>query len=332
MERSPFMSRAWHRAWMDSAPPEEVQATEVLASQGVDGLHALLPVRLCRIEFRRIMVPVLTWAIGDVGCPDDLDVPAPPDADMSGFAAALDARPWLLIILNNLAPSAPNAERLRAALVDRGHTARRRPLWDCPELRLPSSWDSYLATLRANRRQVLRRKERALRQRHSVALTDYGEDRLDEGWAHLLALHERRWEGAGAFGDPRATRLQRQFAGEMARQQRLWLTTLDVDGRPVAAWYGFVWDDTVYFYQGGRDPRWERESVGFVLMSLMIQRAIQRGFRAFNFLRGNDPYKQQWTAARRMTEELVVFRSGWRGLGLRVLDSLGEMRRSIAHA
>jgi len=48
----------------------------------------------------------------------------------------------------------------------------------------------------------------------------------------------------------------------MAEQQRLWLTTLDLDGRPVAAWYGFASGDTVYFYQGGRDPRGSGESGG----------------------------------------------------------------------
>lgn len=326
---SPFMTWAWHRAWADCAPPAEVQATEVLVLPGGDGsVRALLPMRLCRMRFRRVTIPVLTWAIGDVACPDDLDIPARPDADMSVVAAALESRPWLVLLLSNAAPDAPQVARLSAALVARGHTARRRPLWSCPELALPASWEAYLAGLSANRRQVLRRKERVLRRCHSVALTDYGEDRLEEGWTHLLALHERRWNGGGgAFQDPRATRLQRQFAGEMARQQRLWLTTLDVDGTPAAVWYGFVSDQTVYFYQGGRDPRWERESVGLVLMSLMIQRAIQRGFRAFNFLRGDDAYKRQWTTTERMTEEVVVFRSGWKGRCLRALDALGEARR-----
>ena len=37
---SPFMSWAWHRAWADSAPPEEVEASRVLLLHGVDGsLH-----------------------------------------------------------------------------------------------------------------------------------------------------------------------------------------------------------------------------------------------------------------------------------------------------
>ena len=332
--RSPFMSWAWHRAWAESAPAAELRASEVLAVHAADGsLHSLLPMRLCRVKFHRVWVRALTWAIGDVGCPDELDVPALPEADLAALAAALEALPWQVVILSNLADGAPNAERLRAALGERGHTSRHSPLWTCPQLELPKSWDAYLASLSPNRRQILRRKERSLRREHVVALTDYDEGRLDEGWGHLMALHERRWDGpaggGGAFRDPRSERLQRHFAGEMARERRLWLTTLDVDGQPVAAWYGFTSDETVYFYQGGRDPRWERESVGLVLMGIMIQRAIERGYRAFNFLRGDDAYKRQWTQSPRKTHETVIFRSGWRGRWLRALDAVAELRARV---
>jgi CelD/BcsL family acetyltransferase involved in cellulose biosynthesis len=328
---SPFMSWAWHRAWADSAPSAELHASEVVALRGSDGaLLSLLPVRLCRVRFRRVWVRALTWAVGDVGCPDELDVLALPEADVGALAAALEDLPWQVVILSNLAEGAPNAERLCSAFAERGHASRQSPLWSCPQLDLPSSWDGYLASLSPNRRQVLRRKERSLRREHAVAITDYDEGRLDEGWGHLMALHEQRWDGAGggAFRDPRSERLQRRFAGEMARQKRLWLSTLDVDGLPAAAWYGFTSDDTVYFYQGGRDPQWERESVGLVLMGIMIQRAIDRGYRTFNFLRGDDGYKRQWTQSQRQTRETVIFRSGWGGLWLRALDAVAELRGS----
>jgi CelD/BcsL family acetyltransferase involved in cellulose biosynthesis len=331
LARSPFMSWAWHRAWMDCAPAAEVETTDVLALRGADeSLQALLPIRACRVQFRRVWVRALTWAIGDVGCPDALDVPASAHADWSTLATALDELPWQIVMLSNLAEHAPNAKQLCAALARRGHAVRSGPLWTCPRLELPLSWDAYLATLSANRRQILRRKERSLFRDHAAQLVDYDEDRLDEGWAHLLRLHAQRWDhaGGGAFRDPRSARMQREFAGRMAKRQQLWLTTLNVDGQPAAAWYGFTSADTVYFYQGGRDPRWERESVGFVLMGMMIRRAIERGYRAFDFLRGDDPYKQQWTTTRRKTTETVIFRSGWGSLWLRALDAAAAAVRA----
>lgn len=326
---SPFMTWAWHRAWADTASPAELQASEVLVVHATDGgLHSLVPIRVSPVRFRRVPVRALTWAIGDAGCPDELDVAALPETSWTPLAAAVEALPWDVVLLSNLSEGAQNAARLSAALAERGHTARQRPLWPCPELQLPASWDAYLGTLSSNRRQVLRRKERSLQRDHAAVLTMYDEDRLDEGWRHLLALHAQRWAdaGGGAFRDERSERLQRRFAVEMAREGRLWLATLDLDGRPAAAWYGFASGDTVYFYQGGRDPRWERESVGLVLMGMMIQRAIERGYRAFNFLRGDDPYKRQWTSSRRMAMETVIFRAGWKGRGLRALDAVAALR------
>jgi len=332
---SPFSSWSWHRAWAESAPAAEVDASDVFALHAADGsLSAVLPLRLSHVRFHRVSVRALTWAIGDVGCPDALDVPAVPDADWPALAAALEARPWQVIILSNLAEDARNADQLCAALAARGHVVRRSPQWRCPLLELPSSWDAYLATLGSNRRQILRRKERSLFRDHAARIVDYQGDRLDEGWSHLLRLHEQRWDGAGggAFRDSRAERLQRAFAGEMAKRHRLWLSTLDLDGQPAAAWYGFTSHDTVYFYQGGRDPRWKRENVGWVLMGMMIRRAIEQRYRMFDFLRGDDPYKKEWTRGWRTTTETIVYRRGWRGVWLRALDTAAALRQGRSTA
>src|SRR6266496_3707594 len=111
---SPFMSWAWHRAWLDSAPTEEVAASIALLLHGPAGsLDALLPIRLCRQRFHRMRVHAMTWAVGDVGCPDELDVPALPAADMSSLAEALQALPWKVLIFRNLAEGALHAERDR---------------------------------------------------------------------------------------------------------------------------------------------------------------------------------------------------------------------------
>src|SRR3989454_243218 len=126
--RSPFMSWEWHRAWADAAPTAEAAECSALLVRDADGsLQALLPIRPERVRFRRVPVRALTWAIGDVGCPDELDVAALPDADLSDLAAALDALPWRILILRNLAEQAPNAQRLGAALADRGDAVRARP-------------------------------------------------------------------------------------------------------------------------------------------------------------------------------------------------------------
>jgi CelD/BcsL family acetyltransferase involved in cellulose biosynthesis len=97
---------------------------------------------------------------------------------------------------------------------------------------------------------------------------------------------------------------------------------LDLDGVPAASWYGFSLGDTVYHYQCGRDPRWEQARVGSVLMGFIIRRVIERGYRRLDFLRGEEPYKTEWTQTARRCSEVVVFRTGWRGAAFRGLDRI----------
>ena len=327
---APFAGWAWHRAWLDSAPAEELRDTRTLVLRGAGGaLEAVLPLALRRVAFRRRPATALTWAIGDVGCPDHLDLLALPEADLDAVIPALTALPWDLLILGNLAGSAPNATRLAAGLARAGYAVRWNALWPCPYLDLPATWDEYLTSLSANRRQVLRRRERNLDRDFAVTVTDYDSDRLDEGWRHLVALHEQRWSAGGMFRDPRVEQLHRAFARELAQRGQLWLTTLNLGGEPAAAWYGFADHETVYFYQSGRDPRWEDQSVGVALMVKMIRRAIERGYRRFDFLRGDEAYKRQWTETEVVARELVAFRPSWGGRWLRGLDLAARLRARL---
>ena len=331
---SPFMSWAWHRAWADADPAAAAQReTLVLREEGGGDVKAILPLHSGPSRFHRVPVRALTWAIGDIGCPDHLDLLAARAADVTTLAPTLENLDWEILVLSNLASDgrgslvSPLCEALRA----RGHRVQRASLWTCPYLDLPGDWEKYLASVTARRRQALRYMERSLRRRHAVTITDYDGDRVAEGWSRLVALHERRWAadgGAGAFRDPRVDRLHRRFTAELSARGQLWLTSLDIDGEPAAAWYGFSCGDTVYFYQSGRDPKWERESVGQVLIAAMIRRAMERGFKRFDFLRGEDPYKRLWTTAARTTEEVTVFRRGWRGRWLRGVDALARGLRA----
>jgi CelD/BcsL family acetyltransferase involved in cellulose biosynthesis len=324
------MQWAWHQAWTQSASADEVMASFAIMLRGPgDCARGLLPLAIRPMRFRRAPVKALTWAAGSVGCPDHLDIPAPPDADLESTVPLLEALPWDVIILSGVAAEAVNVTRLCDAFVGRGYTVRRAVLDSCPYVDLPRSWDEYLASLSPTRRQTIRRKERKLMREHAVAVTDYGPHSLDEGWRRLCSLHEARWAGPGALGDPRLAPLVHHFSSDLAARGELWLTTLDLDGEPAAAWHGFAWRDTVYFYQGGRDPRRAAESVGLVLMGAMIRRAIERGYRRFDFLRGRDAYKLSWTSTERPIYEVVVFRPGWRGRWLRGLDLAGRARARL---
>jgi CelD/BcsL family acetyltransferase involved in cellulose biosynthesis len=155
-------------------------------------------------------------------------------------------------------------------------------------------WDDYLATRSANFRSQVRRKERRLLREHGLVyrLAD-DPDRLDGDMDVLFALHGRRWGGAGAF-DPLRQAFHRDFARVALTRGwlRLWLA--EVNGTPVAAWYGFRYGGSEWYYQSGRDPDWERSSVGLVLVAHSLRSAIEDGVSYYRLLRGGESYKDRF--------------------------------------
>jgi CelD/BcsL family acetyltransferase involved in cellulose biosynthesis len=157
-------------------------------------------------------------------------------------------------------------------------------------------WDGYLATRSSNFRSQVRRKERKLQREHGLAyrLCD-DQERLDGDLDALFELHDQRWgdEGSGAFDETRQA-FHRDFARVALERGWLRLWIAEIDGRPVAAWHGFRYAGAELYYQSGRDPEWERSSVGLVLMAHTLRSAIEDGMDSYRLLRGGEAYKERF--------------------------------------
>lgn len=316
---SPFSSWAWHDAWQAFAPREERDATFTITATGSEGnLTAILPLAKTMISHRRISAAALTWAVGDLGCPDHLDVLMSDAARADDIVDALEDAEWDMLRLDNIASDAVGAPRLVAALRERGFEADLRPQFICPYLEFPATWDEFYRAMCPNHRRAVQRHEKSALGDEPVAVTFYPSDQIEEGMDHLRRLHDARWEGNGAFDD-RLARMHQRFAASLGGDHSAWLTTIDIAGRPVSAWYGFNDATTLYYYQAGRDPS-RNDGIGTVHLALVMRRAIARGLRRFDFLRGNETYKSRWTNTQRWTQQLIAFRRSARGRMLWLAD------------
>ncbi|HEX2497047.1 MAG TPA: GNAT family N-acetyltransferase, partial [Gaiellaceae bacterium] len=99
---------------------------------------------------------------------------------------------------------------------------------------------------------------------------------------------------------------QREFAAIALERGWLRLLLLEVDGEPVGLDYGFFFQDAYFAYQGGRDPAWDRESVGFLLEVESIRRTLEEGGSEYRFLGGEEDYKYRYAAADPRLETVVV--------------------------
>lgn len=198
----------------------------------------------------------------------------------------------------------PMVPLLADALSTRGAAVEVRSTDACPFIRLPSTWDEYLAQLDGSKRYFARRTLHdveiwagpgglALRRAESPA-------DLARGWHILQELHEARWDGAGAFQSERFRRfhelvMSRLLRGDGGTLDLLWL---EVRGAPAAVLYNIVHQGHVHFYQSGRRrdvPKQVRPGIAAHLLA--IRRAIEQGYRTYDFLAPAHAYKQKLAPA-----------------------------------
>lgn len=215
---------------------------------------------------------------------------------------AAGAAPALAAAVDDLAGDLLVADRLsgrggRPALGEARLLARE----ESPVLETAGrTWEDYLAGRSGNFREQVRRRERKLAREHDLRfrLAD-SPDRLADDFDVLLELHRAHWRRVGARSDFAALHadFHREFATVALERGWLRLWLLEVDGVARAAWYGLRFGGVDSFYQAGRDPAWDRASVGFVLLSHSIREAFRDGMREYRFLRGGESYKYRFADA-----------------------------------
>jgi CelD/BcsL family acetyltransferase involved in cellulose biosynthesis len=222
----------------------------------------------------------------------------------------VDALRWDLIELGGVdAQDRPMADLVNALKIA-GSTVDRRPGLNCWRLELPTNWEDYVASLGKNLRREVRRLERELLNTDRVKLHSVTRlDDLSQAMEILVELHQRRrkmLDEAGCFASARFLAFYRDVVPELLRRGQVQFHWLELDGKPAAAEYQLVGHGIVYAYQAGVDPDVMEQQPGKLINLAVLRQAIERGDRAFDFLRGDEPYKARFGAQPRPTVEYRV--------------------------
>jgi CelD/BcsL family acetyltransferase involved in cellulose biosynthesis len=286
---------AWWRAYGAERP------LMITACRDADGrLRAVLPL------FAATGRPVRALRMLGTGPADQLGPICAPE-DRPAAAAALlrllDRRSsdWDVLLAERLAPGEGWPALLGGRVV---HTE------PSPSLAIDGAgFEDYLAARSRNFREQVRRRERKLFREHDARYRLADAASLDADLDSLFRLHDERWgdDGSGALAGDRQD-FHRDFAGRALERGWLRLWTLEVGERAVACWYGFRFGGVDWYYQSGRDPDWERASVGFVLLAHTVRMAFEDGMREYRFLRGGEDYKGRFAPADQGLETLALAR------------------------
>jgi tetratricopeptide (TPR) repeat protein len=217
---------------------------------------------------------------------------------------------WAKLHLDNLRMSAQRLRLFLQPLADDRFTIRGLSQINtadgidnsrCPYIDLPDSWDRYLAQLSSNTRQKLRRLLRKVEDSDEFRITEADASTVKRDIEILLEFWRVKWAARKQGRMPGLLRSNRLVFKNAFATGVLYLPVLWHRDQPLGALAFFV--DTVkrtmLFSMAGRDETSDVIPSGLVLHAYSLRRAIQQGFRTYDFLRGNEAYKYSFGADER---------------------------------
>jgi len=256
-----------------------------------------------------------------LAAPGDLEHAADAMADyLAGAGDPGHPMPWDAVDLRRLRCDDPAADALADAFgrreIAHGWTMSLEREDVCPVAALPDGGtiDDFLATLGKKERHEIRRKVRRAEAAGEIRLDDSGDPLADLD--AFIDLHQKRWGEAGLFPDTPGGQQSRTFFRRLfelfGADGPLCLAFLSVGGRRIAAGVSFETPDALLYYNAGVDPDARDLSPGVLMVERYVRRAIERGIRRMDFLRGDEPYKYEWGAVDEPIQRLLVRRTGIR--------------------
>ena len=168
----------------------------------------------------------------------------------------------------------------------------------CWSVALTGSFDQYWASRSKSLRQNVRRDRQKAESQGSLefAVTSKADP---EPLNALIGLHAARWQQRGEPGMIQANRsaaFLRDIAGQFAERDRLRIFYLRFNGEIAAVICGICYANTLFNYLTAFDPEHASLGLGRTLLYESVRYCFENGYKAWDFLRGDEPYKAWWDA------------------------------------
>ncbi len=256
------------------------------------------------------------WDLAQFGPSDYLDVVALPEfrEQVAGTLLAYLQRETLLdeMELENIPEGSLLLTTVVPKLQRQGRPYKLVQDHVCPRITLPSSLQEYLRGRSPKFRYQLSQTRRAATEQSlfSIEAVRSRED-LRHALPELIRLHQLRWNRIGypgIFADKQFQKFQEEVAERFLEKGWLWLKTLRMDGRCIAARLGFKFKDSMCDYLAGFDDRspGAKRRPGFALILSMMEDAIQSKMHTLDLLRGYETYKFDLTSEILNNWKLVI--------------------------
>src|SRR5215831_2608395 len=303
----PFLSWEWLSTWHKWFGQEK--HPYLLCARERGNLIALLPLCAEKRQSSRFSLRLkrISFMGESYGASDYLDILALPEFKQKSADVFIDylalPRSFDLLELEGITVDSCTLQSLtRRFANDSRFRYRIVPQHICPRMSLNVRWEDLLE--RSRRSDYFKRCMRRLNKIASFefrVISDVNE--IPAAHGRLLELHSGRWIDRGGSSAVK-TAEQKGFtfdvAAELARAGMTRFEEIWLEGECRASLFGFESGDCYYFFLSGFDQDWSKYSLGFTLLWLSIREAQRRGLKMYDFLRGGENYKFDWSDNLRM--------------------------------
>ena len=181
----------------------------------------------------------------------------------------------------------------------------------CTEVPLTGPFDQFWSRFSKDLRRNIRRYSERARQQGSLefkASENQSARDLDE----LIRLHTARWQKQGEPGMielNRSDAFLRDLTQQLSQIGLVRFFTLTFHEKPAALILSFPYNNRIFAYMTGFDPEFESLGVGRILLFEAMKHSQEHGYAAWDFLRGDEPYKLLWGAENKPRCRLTLHRT-----------------------
>lgn len=211
------------------------------------------------------------------------------------------------IEFDNINEHSLTVEAMRSACKDAGLACSIEPLSKSPYIPLTGDYEEYMAGLDKKQRHEMRRKIRRIMELPQgfdwyIANDPRTIESEIAEFLHLMAFDE---EKQAFLTEPMKEQLRLSIL-DAFQQKYLQLAFLTIGGEKAAAYLNFDFNNRIWVYNSGIDPRFFEHSPGWVLLTHLIKWAVEKGRFEFDFMRGDEDYKYKFGALDRSVMQISI--------------------------
>jgi CelD/BcsL family acetyltransferase involved in cellulose biosynthesis len=297
-DEKPFYMHQWFRIWWDSFGAK--RKLHVLVATKDHRVLAIAPLMISRRFYMGFPMRVIEFMANDHSPKIDLIFPRDNTIGVEKIIDhLLERENWDLLKLEDILESSPVINLIEKRCNGARLLWGKRTIRFSPYISIQSDWNSFVARLSRKFRKNMRNRQRHLGELGDFRIEEHSRiDDLDGLLAQLHNVTQRSWQGrrgSSVF----STKENLSFYVKLARWANqegylvLWL--LRLNSTPIAYEYHLRSGQTEFALKAEYDERFKQDSPGGVLDQSIVESLFNRGFKKYDLLGYDDPYKMCWT-------------------------------------